>query len=197
MDQIHKRIIGMTGGMGAGKSTLIKVITEAGIPVFDFDAEVHELYRNTMIVDHIGSLLGIKERGLTRKDISNEITRRPFMLGVVEQFMMTHLNSALEQRISAGFEPFLVIDAPMLFEMGWDKHVDKVIAILCPREIREERVLQRPGMTYEKMTLFMDLQMSEADRQDRSHYFVDNNGSIDDAKATMRHIIQNLKEFYS
>lgn len=193
----YKRIIGMTGGMGAGKSTLVEVIKAAGIPVFDFDATVHALYEDSKILDHVGGLVGIRERGLTRKDISDEIVRRPYLLSVVEQFMMIHLNEAFKKRLEEGFEPFLVIDAPMLFEMGWDKHCDMIIAIQCPREIREERVMLRPGMTREKMTMLMDKQMSEADRLLRGHYIIHNDNGIEEAKAKMAKIVEHLKDFYA
>lgn len=111
---------------------------------------------------------------------------------------MENLELDLRGRIMFGdISPFLVIDAPLLFEMGWAKQCDFVIAIQCPREIREERVMKRPGMTQEKMILLMDRQISEADRLVKSHYIIHNDGVIESAQMKMRNIIEHLKGLYS
>jgi dephospho-CoA kinase len=191
-----KRAIGLTGGMGAGKSTLVEVIKAAHIPVYDVDAAVHGLYEDPLILNHVGGLIGIKDPSLTRKDISNEMVQRPYLLPVVEQYMMIHLARDLEQTLAQPHDPFIIIDAPLLFEMGWHKRVDMVIGILCPREIREQRVMGRPGMTREKMSLFMDKQVDEAFRLLNSQYIIHNDKTIEEAQAKMLGIIENLREFY-
>jgi len=191
----HKRIIGLTGGMGAGKSTLVQVINDLGIPVYDVDAAVHSLYENSQIADHIGSQIGL-EAPVTRQMVAQHIVKFPNLLPRVEEEMMINLEFDLKGRLMRPYDPFLVIDAPTLFEMGWNKHCDFVIAIQCPREIREERVMGRPGMTREKMELLMDRQISEADRLVKSHFIIHNDGVIESAQMKMRNIIEYLKGFY-
>lgn len=193
----YKGIIGLTGGMGAGKSTLVEVIKAAGVPVFDVDETVHALYENSQVADYIGSLIGL-EAPVTRQKVAQHIVKFPNLLPRVEEEMMVNLEYCIKDVVDRGqIKPFLVIDAPLLFEMGWDKKCDMVIAIQCPREIREERVMQRPGMSREKMTLLMDKQISESDRLMKSQYIIHNDKSIEEAQAKMAGIIENLKEFYA
>jgi len=196
MEQL-KYVVGLTGGMGAGKSTLVQVIREAGIPVYDVDAAVHALYENPQIADYIGSQIGL-EAPVTRSQVSQHITKFPSLLPRVEEAMMDHLDCDLQSHIMfKDISPFLVIDAPLLFEMGWHDRVDMVIAIQCPREIREERVMARPGMSREKMTLLMDKQITEADRLLRSQYIIHNTGTIEESQSKMLGIIEHLREFYA
>jgi dephospho-CoA kinase len=190
------RIVGLTGGMGAGKSTLVEVIRKASIPVFDVDAEVHALYENPEIADHIGWLIGLP-KPVTRQLVSQEIVKCPDLLPIVEEAMMRNLEQELRRRLLQPYDPFLVIDAPLLFEMGWDKRCDMIIAIQCPREIREARVIQRPNMTQEKMKLLMDKQVDETFRLMNSHFIIHNDKSIEEAKAKMAGIIEHLKDFYA
>ena len=193
----YKRIIGMTGGMGAGKSTLVEVIRAAGIPVYDVDAAVHALYHNTQIADGIGAEIGL-QGPVTRQMVAEHVVKFPKLLPVVEELMMENLELDLRGHLMfKDCKPFLVIDAPLLFEMGWDKKCDMVIAIQCPREVREARVMQRPGMTREKMTMLMDRQIDETTRLVKSHYIIHNDEGIDVAKCKMTRIVEHLKEFYA
>lgn len=193
----YKRIIGMTGGMGAGKSTLVEVIKAAGIPVYDVDAAVHALYENSQVADAIGAEIGL-QAPVTRQMVAAHVVQFPNLLTKVEERMMGELECDLKSHIMfKSINPFLVIDAPLLFEMGWQKRCDVVIAIQCPREIREERVMQRPGMTREKMKLLMDRQVDETFRLMNSQYIIHNDKSIDEAKAKMAGIIAHLKDFYA
>jgi dephospho-CoA kinase len=189
-------IVGLTGGMGAGKSTLVEIIKGAGVPVYDVDAAVHALYENSQISDYIGSQIGL-EAPVTRQMVAQHITSYPSLLPIVEEIMMENLECDLQARRMFGeMDPFLVIDAPLLFEMGWAQHCDFIIAIQCPREIREERVMKRPGMSHDKMKLLMDKQISEADRLLKSHFIIHNDGEIQTAEAKMLSIIEHLKGFY-
>lgn len=192
-----KGIIGLTGGMGAGKSTLVEVIKAAGIPVYDVDAAVHALYENQQIANAVGASIGL-EAPVTRQMVAAQVVKFPNLLPVVEERMMDELECDLKSHLMfKETKPFLVIDAPLLFEMGWDKKVDMVIGVLCPREIREERVIKRPGMTAEKMKLLMDKQVDESFRLLNSHYIIHNDKSIEEAQAKMAGIIDHLKEFYA
>lgn len=192
-----KGIIGLTGGMGAGKSTLVEVIKKAGVPVFDVDETVHQLYENSQVANYIGAQIGL-EAPVTRQKVAEHIVKFPNLLPKVEEEMMINLEYCLKGQLQFGrCKPFLVIDAPLLFEMGWDKQCDMIIGVLCPREVREERVMKRPGMTAEKMKLLMDKQVDESFRLLNSHYIIHNDNSIEEAQAKMAGIIDHLKEFYA
>lgn len=192
-----KRIVGLTGGMGAGKSTLVEIARQEGIKVFDCDALVHAIYDDEMFLLSLDELYGpIGEN--PRKYMGDLIAKDPQILSTIEElmkdFFQTGIREAL-QTIPQG--SFLLMDAPILFETKMDRLCDFVIAIQCPREVRELRVMQRPNMTHEKMTALMDRQISEADRLVRSQYIIHNTGTLEEAQTKMRDIITHLKGFYA
>lgn len=193
----YKHVVGLTGGMGAGKSTLIAVALETGIPVYDVDATVHKLYENPQIANYVGAEIGL-QAPVTRQMVAQHIVKFPNLLPRVEEIMMENLNCDLQGHIMfKDIDPFLLIDAPLLYEMGWDKHCDSVIIVQCPRAIREQRVMKRPGMTPEKMKLLMDKQMSDEERLERGNFIIYTDESIEDSRWSMVKTLEHLQEFYA
>lgn len=191
-----KRLVGLTGGMGAGKSTLVNVARLLDIKVFDCDALVHQIYDDEMFLLSLDEHFGpIGEN--PRKYMGDLIAKNPEILSTIEELMEDFFQTGIRQALQTIPQgSFLLMDAPILFETKMDRMCDFVIAIQCPREVREERVMQRPGMTREKMTALMDRQISEADRLLRSQYIIHNTGSVTEAELKMAGIIRHLKEFY-
>lgn len=191
-----KRVVGLSGGMGAGKSTLVEVVREMGIPVFDYDAQVSAAYDNSEFADYVGSLIGLNPP-VTKAMVAQEIVRSPWNLPVVEKAVVNCVNHELLRALNTDPEPFLFIDAPMLFEMNWHEKCDFTIAVLCPIEERRKRVMSRPGMTIEKMNLLMGRQLSEDQRLWRSDFVIENTGTIEEARDKMRDTINRIKEIYT
>jgi len=196
MDGKLKRIVGLTGGMGAGKSTLVQLVRDAGIPVLDCDAVVTQAYQDQKFADFVGRSIGL-DGPVSKAMVAQEITRRPEMLPAVERCVMGKLEGALVEAKASDPQPFLLIDAPMLFEMAWHVECDFIVSVLCPREIREQRVMSRPNMSAEKMKLLMDKQHNDAYRVMHSHFNIHNTGTVEQAEEKMAGIIQHLKEFYA
>lgn len=188
------RVVGLTGGMGAGKSTLVEVAKEMGIVVWDADKAVHALYEES---DGLKEELRKKIGVTTRKEVAALISEKPEMLHVVEEI--------LDDWIEADFQifmeehkdaPFVLMDAPLLFEGGWESMCDSVIAIQCPIEVRKARCMMREGMTDEKFAALSSRQISEGQRLFRSQYIIHNDGFVELAKDKMRQILTHLQEFY-
>jgi len=192
-----KRIVGLTGGMGAGKSTLVQVARDLGVKVFDCDATVHEIYGDEMFLLSLDESFG-PIHGNPREFMAQKVIENPENLKVIEELMEEFFQNSLHYTLqSIRKQEFLLLDAPILFETKMDKLCDFIIAVQCPREVREQRVMQRPGMTREKMTVLMDKQISEATRLSNSHYIIHNTGTVEDSQAKMTDIITHLKEFYA
>jgi dephospho-CoA kinase len=193
----YTKIVGMTGGMGAGKSTMINVALEMGIPIFDYDYHVRKAYEDQEFANFVGRAIYLNEETVTKAMVAEAIVADPTKLPVVERCVMAKIEKEFAEVKATNPAPFLLVDAPMLFEMGWDQECDFVIAIQCPREIREERVMKRPGMTAEKMKLLMDKQMSEEDRLLKGQFIIHTNQPVEKSIRSMGGILDHLREFYA
>lgn len=182
--------------MGAGKSTLVELVKNAGIPVWDADVAVQMLYSDRSFLNDIRNAFGSDIE--TKTDMAQLISEHPEYMPTLNNISGPFLESSIiEFTASNTNAPFALMDAPLLFEAGWSALCDFIIAIQCPRHIREERVMKRPGMTSIKMAVLMDRQITEAARLLRSHFIIHNDGDLKDSEAKMLSIIEHLKEFYS
>ncbi len=180
--------------MGAGKSTLVAVILENGIPVWDADKAVHALYETEGFVDEISSKLGIRTRAEAAALIVQDPSVLPILEKLAEEWLEADFQVFMSKHESA---KFVIMDVPLLYEQGWDELCDSVIIVQCPRAIREERVMKRPGMTPEKMKLLMDKQLSDEERLDRGNFIVYTDSDIEDSRHIMTGILTHLQEFYA
>jgi dephospho-CoA kinase len=144
--------MGLTGSIGMGKSTVAAMFAEAGVPVFDADAEVHRLQGPG------GALVAAIEAEFpdTTSDLGvNRTLLREAVIGRSHEAFarleaIVHPAVARGARIVPGGAcraPLVVLDVPLLFEAGGWRHVDKIAVVSAPAEIQRERVLARPGMT--------------------------------------------------
>ena len=192
-----RRIVGLTGGMGAGKSTLVPVIRDAAIPILDIDELVRDIYGDKMFCMDLDDEWGLVKGQDVKAQMAAMITRYPDRLPRLEEiigpWMVSGMNDFVKSHDSS---QFIVMDAPILFEAGWDARCDFKIGVQCDIQIRRERVMQRPGMTQEKMEVLMGRQISEQDRAKRCDFTISTETSIEESKAAMAQVIGWLKDFY-
>ncbi len=190
-------VVGLTGSMGAGKSTAVKMIKNMVIPVFDSDQTVHRLMRDhaemkalfyrkypqSVINDQIDrTVLSalISEQKLHVKELENMIY--PFLERELEAFFARHR-----------FEPVVVLDVPLLFEAGWDRFCDQIIVVTVPADILKQRVFERPDMTEEKYQTLMQRQMSDAEKRSKADYVIETQYGIEPVRQQLVDIMEGLK----
>jgi dephospho-CoA kinase len=191
-------IIGLTGSIGMGKSTVAKRFVALGVPVCDADALVHELYRSAAVapieaafpgtttkagVDRqkLGALLLVDPSGFKRL----EAIVHPLVFAAERHFLSTsHSKSA----------KFAVLEIPLLFETNGDRRVDIIVVVSAPADKQRERVLARPGMTEAKFTQILSRQLSDADKRSRATYVVETGGTLDETDAQIDSIVTTLKD---
>ena len=188
-------VIGLTGGIGAGKSTITNRLKELEIPVFDCDAEVHRMYEDPEISGQVFEICGLP-RNSTRQDVAKAITERPYLLSKFEKIFQDSIEIKFSEFVhnhtTKGFD-VVVVDAPLLLENDMDKFCDFVVCVLADQKIRRERVMSRPGMNEEKLNVIMARQLDDQTRIDRSHYCIDNNGSLDQTLSQLDDILKRIK----
>lgn len=190
--------VGLSGGMGAGKSTLVPMFLEQGIPVLDLDMLVKHTYTIEGFLDDLENVWEIDREVDVKAQMAKIVTDDPSQLSRLEEIIGPWLEAGVEEFVTTRPDhvPFVVLDAPLLFEAKWHDICDFVISVICPREIREERVMRRPGMTREKMEVLMNRQVSDDFRQACSTHFVHTTGSVEDSRLELQTAIDDIKEFY-
>lgn len=189
--------IGLTGSIGMGKSTSAKLFVEAGIPVNDSDAVVHDLYSGEAVPLVEAAFPGTTAGGrVDRQKLSRKLAGDPSgfkrLEAIVHPLVRDRERQFLERQRKAGAD-MVVLDIPLLFETGADKRLDKIVVVSCDPQIQRERVLARPGMTEEKFNMILSRQTPDAEKRARADYVIDTSGSIEAAGEQVKEIIADLR----
>jgi len=186
-------IIGLTGSLGMGKSTTARFFAEQGVPVHDADAVVHRLYEGEAAAAIEQAFPGATSLGkVDRNRLAALVLDDPAALKKLEAIVHP-LVQAAEQRLLAQArsrgEKVAVLDIPLLFETGGHERVDAVVVVSAPAEVQRSRVLERPGMTIEKLDAILGRQMPDAEKRLRADFVVDTSHGFEATRAQVRAIL--------
>lgn len=189
-------VLGLTGSIGMGKSTTANLFHEEGVPVFDADAAVHDLYSGAA-VPQIGKRFpsAVKNGVVDRAALAQSVIGHADALADLEMIIHPLVRSAeldfIQHHRNRGSR-FVLLDIPLLFESGGDALCDKIIVVTAPADVQRERVLARDGMTAEKYEGLLARQMSDADKRAKADFIVFTDKGIEDARQQVRKVLQNL-----
>ncbi|TAL36364.1 MAG: dephospho-CoA kinase [Phenylobacterium sp.] len=193
------KIIGLTGSIGMGKSTTAAMFREAGIPVYDADAEVHKAYDvGGAAVEPVGAAFPgvVKDGKVDREELRKRVLGNPEALkvlnGIVHPIVGRARAAVFEEAEKAGAD-MVVLDVPLIFETGGEKNMHKVIVVSAPAEMQRARVLAREGMTPERLDAILAQQTPDAEKRARADYVVDTGQGLDAARAQVTKIIEDLR----
>ena len=186
-------VLGLTGSVGMGKSTAAGFFAEEGVPVHDADAAVHRLYAGEAAALIEAAFPGTTVDGaVDRTRLAQRVLGDPAALKRLEAIVHP-LVQASERRFlaeaEARGEKVVLLDIPLLFETGGDERVDAVVVVSAPAEVQRARVLERPGMTAEKLDAILAQQMPDAEKRRRADFVVDTSRSFDAARAQVRAVL--------
>jgi dephospho-CoA kinase len=194
------KLIGLTGSIGMGKSTVAKMFAEAGAPFFDSDSAVHALYAvgGAAVAPVEAAFPGVvREGAIDRALLSPRVVGDPDAMQRLERIVHPLVRQAqldfLAVRAAEG-APFVVLDIPLLLEGGNAHGVDVVVVVSAPPEVQRARVLARPGMTPEKFEAILARQMPDAEKRARADFVIDTNCSLDETRAQVRAVLDALRE---
>ena len=171
--------IGLTGGIGSGKSVVADIFRVHRFPVFDADMEAKFLNDNSLeirsqLIEQFGDEIYVENK-LDRKKFSSLIFGDKEKLKVANSIIHPVLAKYFEKWCSKNNESALVvIDAAVLLEAGFNKFTDKVVTVLAPEELRIERVMKRDGVKRDKVIARMKHQMPEEEKIKLSDYVIYN-----------------------
>jgi dephospho-CoA kinase len=192
-------LIGLTGSIGMGKSTTAAMFREAGVPVYDADAVVHDLYdTGGAAVGPVGEAFPgvVKDGKVDREALRQAVLGKPDELkrlnGIVHPLVGRDRGKFFEDATAAGAD-MVVMDIPLLFETGGDANVDAVVVVSAPAEMQRERVLARPGMSPERLDAILVQQVADAEKRARAHFVVDTSRGLEPARAQVAEIIATMR----
>lgn len=189
-------ILGLTGSIGMGKSTVAAMFEAAGVPVFDADATVRRLQGpNGPLIPAIEAAFpdSTGTDGVRREALGAQVFGDPAALARLEAIV--HPAVAAERQtflIEHAGEPLVVFDIPLLFEKGGWESVDAVAVVSAPGEIQRARVLARPGMTPEKFAHILALQVPDAEKRERADHVIDTGVSVRETEEAVKELIAAL-----
>jgi dephospho-CoA kinase len=191
-------VIGLTGSIAMGKSETAKLFSAAGLPVFDSDAAVHELYESGgAAAQAISEILpdAVVKGAVDREKLAQALQQDPSLLKAVEQIVHPLVRAKQAEFLERSRNDnvrIAVLDIPLLFETGRDHEVDCIVVVSAPQHLQRERALRRPGMTEEKLSFILSRQMPDAEKRARADYVVDTSSGIEDAKRQVDAIVAEL-----
>jgi dephospho-CoA kinase len=186
-------ILGLTGSLGMGKSTTARFFAEEGVPVHDADAVVRRLYEGEAVNVIEAAFPGTTADGkVDRNKLAARVLGDAAALQRLEAIVHPLVQEA-ERRLlaeaAANGERIAVLDIPLLFETGGDRRVDAVVVVSAPPDVQRARVLERPGMTIEKLESILSKQMPDAEKRRRADFVVDSSQGFESAHAQVRAIL--------
>ena len=190
------RILGLTGSIGMGKSTTAKLFAEAGVPVYDADAAVHQLYEGEAAPAIEAAFPGTTANGkVDRPKLSARVVHDPAAIKQLEQIVHPMLGASRQKFFAdaeAAKAPVVVLDIPLLFETGGEKRVDAVVVVSTSPELQRERVLARGTMDEAKLDAIIAKQTPDAEKRARADFIVDTSHGLEPVRAQITHILAEV-----
>jgi len=189
-------ILGLTGSIGMGKSTVARMFEDEGVPLFDADAVVHQLQgpEGELVAAIEARFPGTTgETGVNRTALAERVLGEAEALRNLEGLI--HPAVARERRAFLARhadQPLVVLDIPLLFEKGGADQVDKIAVVSAPGPVQRERVLARPGMTLAKFCQILALQLPDEEKRARADFVIPTGGSLEETRGKVKEIIACL-----
>jgi dephospho-CoA kinase len=190
--------IGLTGGIGSGKSTACDIFSELGVPVIDADVIAHELVKPGMSAfNEIKKIFGTEiissDGTLVRKIIRDKVFANEIDRKKLENILHPAVYEEISIQVKNINSKYCIISIPLLLETNASKTVDRILVIDVPRELQLERASNRDKTNKSDIDAIIDSQISRKDRLSAANDIVDNKGNIND----LRKKICDLHKFYS
>ena len=186
-------VIGLTGSIGMGKSETAKLFAGEGVPVFDADAAVHDLYAGEAAALIEAAFPGTTKDGAVDRAalaarIGGDAGALKRLEGLVHPLVTARKHEFLARNPDA---PVVVLDIPLLLETG--EAVDAVVVATAPHAVQRARVLARPGMSQAKFDALLARQLSDAEKRAQAHYLVMTDQGLDHAREQVKMILADIR----
>lgn len=191
-------VLGLTGSIAMGKSTVAQIFVDEAIPHFDADAAVHHLQGpdGALVAEIEAAFPGTTgPAGVDRQKLGSIVLGDRDKLALLESIIHPAVAAMRRQfLIDHADAPIVLFDVPLLFEKGGAAGVDKIVVVSAPADQQRRRALAREGMTVEKFEHILSLQMPDAEKRKRADYVIDTGVSIAETRHQVRTLIKKLRD---
>lgn len=173
--------VGITGGIGSGKSVVCQIFSTLGIPIYNADSETKQLYftdqqLKIQLIDAFGEDFYLSSNELNKtfvRALLNNQNSRELLNNIVHPAVFKHFENWVQLQNS----PYVIKEAAILFESGANKTIDLVLGVIANPDIRIQRVMQRDQMDRETVQKIMELQLSNDDLISKCNFIITNDGN--------------------
>lgn len=190
-------IIGLTGSMGMGKTTVARQFAEQGAKVFNADDTVRALYDDPRVITAIGEAFPevVKGDAIDKERLLQEVTDHEKDLykleSILHPYVRTEMEKFLELQKKSG-TGLAVLDVPLLYEAGWDKLCDYVVVATAPYEVQKHRIMERTGMSEEKFKALLARQLPDGKKRKLADFIVETDDGLVASKEQVKGILERI-----
>lgn len=191
-------IIGLTGGIASGKSTVSKMFGEMGAVIIDADIKAKEISQRDDVVDEMKNIFGSKILNKNGEIDRNKIKEIVFS----DKEKLKMLNDLIHPKVIDEFKKIkenadkndiIIFDIPLLFETGMDKMCDKIMLVFVDMNTQIKRMMERDNITEELAVKIINSQMSLEEKLKKSQIHIENNGTLENLRGKAEDIYRKLK----
>lgn len=192
-------ILGLTGGIGSGKSTVSKIFLSMGIKVFDADLIAKDILETEQVKEEIKEKLGKEfinlksnsvDKELLKKEVFNNSKKLNILNGIVHPRVVDiYKKKYLEFKDK---KEIVIFDVPLLFEVNLERYCDKVIVVDIDLKVQIERIKNRDNIDVALINKIIATQMSREERNIKADILIENNGSLEELKQKIEKIIKDM-----
>jgi len=189
-------VVGLTGSIAMGKSTVSAMFAELGVPAFDADDAVRDFYAGEGATAIEAAFPGVTVKGqVDRERLGSRVLGDAEALKRLEGLVHPAVGEARSrfiERAAAAGRRVVIVDVPLLFEIGGEANVDLVVVVSAPAPIQRDRALSRAGMTEAKLHAILTRQTSDAEKRRRAHFIIDTRGRLELTRAAVAQFMRSV-----
>lgn len=187
-------VLGLTGSIGMGKSTTARMFADEGVPVWDADATVHRLYQPgqpaaQLVASRFPSAMNA-DGSVNRPRLRALVNQDPAVLDDLNKAVHPLVAEDRARFLASQTAPIVLLDVPLLYEIGLDKACDAVAVVSAPPEVQRDRVLAR-GMTEAEFRLILSRQLSDAEKRARADFLIPTI-SLEGARQAVKDVLSDI-----
>ncbi len=191
-------VIGLTGSIGTGKTTASTYLASRGVPVWNADEVVHDLYRGTTALIIENAFPGVVQNGeVDRQLLVRHLISFPQAIEDLEAIihpLVEHDRARFIEEHRKKGSQIIVLDIPLLFEKSLQDRVDLSLLIAASPVVQRSRVLARPRMSVEKFNILRARQMDQDKKRQKADMIIENSGALEDLHLALDRFLEKLKD---
>lgn len=194
-----KVVVGLTGGIGSGKSTVSRILQKKGYPLIDLDKISHEVIEYPEVIEKLVKAFGediLDENGkISRRKLGAVVFGNKEKLRKINSIMHPVILAEMRRqvRLLEKINKIVFVEIQLLFEVKWEKEFDVILLVYVDRETQIKRVMERDSRTFEEVEKIINSQINLEDKKKKSDYVIDNTKKIEEVELEIEKILKELE----